>query len=198
MEQQQRLDLQQRQLESLNKGLGAALAAPVVSQCPKAAACPKVPETSSKMVVGGLEQVWLPDLEMALTARIDTGAETSSLDARNIELFERDGKRWVRFEVLNPQSGEPVRLERRLKRTVGIVQSGAAKTMRRPVVRMEIVIGNNDQTAEFTLIDRSHLDYQVLVGRSILKDVMVVDVSRKNVAPYVVSEKSSGSAGAGK
>ena len=47
-----------------------------------------------------------------------------------------------------------------------------------------ITIGHISQTAEFTLSDRSHLDYQVLVGRNILQDMMVVDVSRKNIAPY--------------
>jgi hypothetical protein len=50
-------------------------------------------------------------------------------------------------------------------------------------VVLGIVVGNVRQTAEFTLSNRSHLDYQVLVGRNILSDVMVVDVSRVNVAP---------------
>ena len=196
-EQQHRLDLQQQQLESLSQGVGKKTpeALPVVSNCPRSVACPSPEKVSNKLVVGQLEQVWLSGPELALTARIDTGAETSSLDARNIELFERDGRRWVRFEIINQVTGTPQLLERRLKRTVGIHQSGGTENKRRPVVKMGIVIGRSNQTAEFTLTDRSHLDYQVLIGRSILKDVMMVDVSKKNIAPYVLPKKSPDSAG---
>jgi len=191
-EQQRRLDLQQQQLEFLSQVSAekTPAAPPVVNNCPKVAACPPPTQVSNKLVVGQLEQVWLPDPALALTARIDTGAETSSLDARNIELFERDGKRWVRFEIINPVTGAPESLERRLKRTVGISQAGSSATKRRPVVKMSIVIGRSNQTAEFTLSDRSHLGYQALIGRNILKDVMIVDVSKKNIAPYVLPKKS--------
>ncbi len=196
-EQQRRLDQQQQQLESLSQGPGkkAPETLPVVSNCPKPVACPSPEKASNKMVVGQLEQVWLSGPELALTARIDTGAETSSLDARNIELFERDGRRWVRFEIINPATGKAESLERRLQRTVGIHQSGITETKRRPVVKMGIVLGRSNQAAQFSLSDRSHLGYQVLIGRNILKDVMVVDVSKKNIAPYVLPEKSPDSAG---
>jgi hypothetical protein len=192
-EQQRRLELQQQQLESLSQGLGKKspeVVSTVVNNCPKPVACPSPEKASNKLVVGQLEQVWLSDPELALTARIDTGAETSLLYARNINLFERDGKRWVRFELINPATGAPASLERRLKRTVGISQAGSSATKRRPVVKMGIVIGRSNQTAEFTLSDRSHQEYQALIGRNILKDVMIVDVSKKNIAPYVLPKKS--------
>ena len=143
------------------------------------------PEEPGKLVVGQMEKVWLPNMEIELQARIDTGAETSSLDARNIELFERNSSRWVRFEISHPVTGETLQLERKLKRRVLIVQSNSPEPERRPVVKLSVTIGHINQTAEFTLSDRSHLDYQLLVGRNILQDVMVVDVSKKNVAPYV-------------
>jgi hypothetical protein len=197
-EQQQQLNQQQRQLQSLAERLAKAPAQPVIRDCPPVVPCPKPKETSPKLVVGALEEIWLPDLKFALTARIDTGAETSSLDARNIELFERDGRRWVRFEVNNPGTGQPESLERRLRRTVGVHQPGTAEPTRRPVVRMGVVIGRSNQTAEFTLSDRSHLGYQVLIGRNILKDVMVVDVSKQNIAPYVLPKAAPENAGAGR
>ena len=55
------------------------------------------------------------------------------LDARNIELFERDGKRWVRFEIMNPETGMPMSLKRRLNRTVGIVLGGSEKLKDAPL-----------------------------------------------------------------
>ncbi|MFT6275158.1 MAG: hypothetical protein ACJAZ0_001252 [Halioglobus sp.] len=149
-----------------------------------------VPETEpTKLIVGRREQVWLEDFQLALPARVDTGAETASLDGRNIELFERNGKRWVRFDILHPQSGEAVRLEKRLKRIVSIVQSNSSEPERRPVIKLGIAIGSIKQSAEFTLSNRSHLDYQMLIGRNILKDVMIVDVSKTNVVPLVSDEQ---------
>lgn len=149
-------------------------------------ACSGDGDVSGKLLVGQLEQVWLPNLGLALPGRIDTGAETASLDARNIELFERNGRRWVRFEIMHPETGEPLPMERRLKRMVTIVQSNSAEAERRPVIKLGITIGHISQTAEFTLTNRSHLDYQLLIGRNILQDVIIVDVSKKNIAPYAL------------
>jgi hypothetical protein len=142
-------------------------------------------------MVGQLEQVWLQNLQLALPARIDTGAETASLDARNIELFERNGRRWVRFEIQHPETGDAIQMERKLKRMVAIIQSNTAESERRPVIKLGVTIGHISQTAEFTLSDRSHLDYQLLIGRNILQDVMLVDVSEKNIAPYVIPKNNN-------
>jgi hypothetical protein len=197
-EQLQRQEQQMQQQEQALQALARAVAPPAentetvktveVMAAPEACvaepALSPAPERPAKLVVGELEEVWLENLQLALPARIDTGAETASLDARNIEVFERDGRRWVRFEIVHPVSGEPVPMERRLKRMVSIIQANSPEAERRPVIKLGITIGHISQTAEFTLSDRSHLDYQVLVGRNILQDVMVVDVSRKNIAPY--------------
>ena len=186
-EQRRQLELQQQHLVLMSQDIDEAFKGLVVANCPRAEACPAPLQSSGKMRVGALETIWLPDLDLALIARIDTGAKTSSIDASNIELFERDGKRWVRFEILDPISDELVSLERRLKRTVGIVQSGTQE------VKMSVLIGDLEQIAEFSLNSGSHRSYQAVIGRSILKDVMIVDVSRKNIAPYIGSQTSSAS-----
>lgn len=193
--QQHQLEQQEQNLLALNTSLKKALGNSKAKACPKATACPAVPETYNKTVVGGLEQVWFPELGLALTARIDTGVATATLDTQEIEEFERDGKPWVRFSIINPETEQPEVLERRLVTTIGIQKVGSDKVTRRPVVKMGIVIGQNQQTAEFGLSNRSHTTYQVKIGRNILKDVMVVDVSKKNIAPYVIPEKSPDSTG---
>jgi hypothetical protein len=151
-----------------------------VASCPP----PAFTDDHTKILVGQREQVWLQDLKLSLPARIDTGAETASLDAHNIELFERNSRNWVRFDIVHPETGEPLQLERKLKRHALILQANSSEPERRPVIKLGITIGSVSQTAEFTLSNRSHLDYQILVGRNILKDVMVVDVSQDNLAPH--------------
>ena len=52
---------------------------------------------AEKTVYGLNEQVSLPELKLEVTAKLDTGAETASLSARDISRFKRNGKTWVRF-----------------------------------------------------------------------------------------------------
>ena len=187
------LDRQQQQLDALSAGVAAATAGAVGVAAPVAGdeTCVQPQESSATLMEGQLEQVWLQNLQLALPARIDTGAETASLDARNIELFERNGRRWVRFEILHPESWDALQMERKLKRLVALVPSTTAESERRPVIKLGVTIGHISQTAEFTLSDRSHLDYQLLIGRNILQDVMLVDVSERNIAPYVIPQNTN-------
>jgi hypothetical protein len=189
--QAQQLQLQLQEMQSMGAQLDQAQKARKASARPVPVACPKAQKGSAKPVVGYVEQVWFPDLELALSARVDTGVETSSLDAQNIQEFERDGKRWVRFEIVDPKTTQPVSLERKLKRSVGSSSGSAGETVHRPVVQLGVIIGRSDQTAEFVLYDRSHKTYQLKVGRNILQDLMVVDVSKKDVAPYVIPNKTT-------
>lgn len=171
-------------LGRLEKSLTVERSPPPVPSCPKVEA-----ELASKLIVGRNEQVWLEDFQISLAARIDTGAETASLDARNIEEFERDGDAWVRFDIVQPDSKELLTLEREIERVTRILQSSSDEAERRPVIDLGITIGDVRQRAEFTLSDRSHLDYQMLIGRNILRDLMIVDVGKVNVAPVKAKDK---------
>jgi hypothetical protein len=112
-------------------------------------------------------------------ARIDSGAETSSIDARNITRFERDGSNWVRFDVPVPGTDKFVTLEKEISRRVRVIQASADEAERRVVVELQFFIGDHRQVAEFTLADRTNLTYEVLIGRNILRDVMLVDVGKE-------------------
>jgi hypothetical protein len=139
--------------------------------------------TSSKIIVGAVEQIVLTPPGILFPALMDTGAETSSLDARDISRFERDGERWVRFDVPDPETGEMITVEQPLQRRARILQSSSDEFERRLVVELSFSFQGITQIAEFTLTDRSHLSYPVLIGRNILKDVMVVDVGRSTTTP---------------
>lgn len=55
--------------------------------------------SNNLVVLGAVENIQLEKIDQRYSARIDTGSTTSSLNAINIKEFEREGKRWVRFNL---------------------------------------------------------------------------------------------------
>lgn len=147
--------------------------------------------SADKQVIGSTEDIYISPPGIVLPARIDTGATTSSLNGRNIERFERNGERWVRFIIVNPNDGSEIPLERKVVRHVHIIQAIQDEAERRPVVELGVTVGKTTQTAQFTLSDRRHLEFPILIGRNILMDIMVVDVSQSNIAPPVLPAEPS-------
>ncbi|MGL5335349.1 MAG: RimK/LysX family protein [Enterovibrio sp.] len=147
---------------------------------------------ANKAVLGEIEWVWLDNTQSNFRARVDTGATTSSINATDVQEFERDGKTWVRFNIANHSAlaGEPklTPVEVMVKRWVKIRQSAADELERRPVVELQLRLGNLHEKAQFTLADRSQLTYPLLLGREFFKDLAVVDVSKAYIQPKFVAE----------
>ncbi|MDX1564000.1 MAG: ATP-dependent zinc protease [Phycisphaeraceae bacterium] len=153
-----------------------------------------IAQTHPLCVVGAVEVVHIEQIDLSLPARVDTGAASSSIDARDIETFERDGEKWVRFTVparpldrpFDPKEDQwpenrprpkPVTCERPIAKTVVII-SPDEPDEKRYEVRMSVVIGDKRIAEQFTLNNRSKLNYGVLLGRSLLSGKALVDVSR--------------------
>ena len=157
--------------------------------CPASVAppAPKLPPQESpvvdKQIVGLREQVLLTGLDILMPTRINTNVANSVLDARNIQMFERNSEEWVRFTVLNPETQEPHVLERKRLKFQNVANSVNPAGERRPVVEMRFTIGKLTQKGEFILSDRSTSEFPLLIGRNLLRDVMLVDVSGNNLAP---------------
>ena len=134
------------------------------------------PKPSELQVLGWVENAYVPATGTALKAKLDTGAETSSLDSRVIKKFRKEGKRWVRFAVTDRESGEEFVLVRERVRTIGVVQHDGTKQTR-PVVIMKICIAGTPLETEVSLIDRSEFLYPLLVGRTALATFALVDSS---------------------
>jgi hypothetical protein len=132
-------------------------------------------------IFGWAEPVVLVEAGFQLEAKLDTGAETSSLDAVDIRRFRRKGKSWVRFSVEDHDKGELVRLERPLLRRVSIKRH-EGKSQRRPVVSLTVCLGVHRRKVEFSLIDRSEFVYPVLLGRSALAGIAIVDPDEVNLS----------------
>ena len=131
-------------------------------------------DTYDLQILGWVENAQLLDPGLELKAKLDTGAETSSLDARVLKKFRRAGKRWVRFAVTDRDTGEEFVMVRERVRTIGVVQHDGSRQTR-PVVMLEICIAGQMLTTEVSLIDRSEFNYALLLGRSALASFALVD-----------------------
>ncbi len=182
---EQLLQHEQLSTQTILEAIEKKVEKPVCPPTPPQPVCPTLEDTGrsdrlkGKVVVGEVEKFYLAEPGLVYTARIDSGAETSSIDARNITRFERDGSNWVRFDVPVPGTDELVTMEKEISRRVRIIQASAEDSERRVVVELQFAIGDHKQVAEFTLADRSNLTYEVLIGRNVLRDVMLIDVGKE-------------------
>ncbi len=192
--------------QAATSGPGAAMSRiavdPRPKECPAAAApaCPKPkpvvvekvivrtlevpveiePQTAGELglpIVGAVEWVTVQPPGLRLEARIDTGAETSSIHAEDVELVEKDGKRYVRYTLRDPETGEAYPLESRVRRRV-LIKQEEDQHDRRYVVRMWVALGEARLHIDVTLANRAGMDYPLLIGRNMLTDVAIVDVAR--------------------
>lgn len=132
-----------------------------------------------KQPVGWRELVSLPDLtDRRIPAKIDTGARTSSLHAIEIERFEVDGAQMVRFLLdLGGNEVQPVTCEvpRADHRTI---TSSNGEQQDRFIIKTDLLLGTTRFRAEFSLADRSDMQFPILIGRTALRSRFLVDCGR--------------------
>jgi hypothetical protein len=162
---------------------GLLVDASLAAEAPSSAHSPAssaTPQPKQKLVMGWLESIFIKPWNRRLTAKLDTGAKTSSLHADHIEHFSKNGEDWVRFDLGDTEDKklQPVTAEKPLVRTVNIKCKGEdCQPSKRDVVLLTVCKNGKDYEAEFNLVDRSNFNYPVLLGRSFLKDVALVDAS---------------------
>jgi hypothetical protein len=127
--------------------------------------------------VGWREWLALPDLGIAaIKAKVDTGARTSSLHVERQEEFQRDGQRWVRFEMApaSRRRRRPLVCEARVVDERYVTDSGGARAMRL-FIRTRITMGMHDWDIEMNLTDRRAMLFPMLLGRTAMAGRMQVD-----------------------
>lgn len=129
--------------------------------------------------IGWCELVDLPELGLhAMHAKIDTGANTSSLHATRIKQFERDDEQWVRFRSPRsighaPRDCEAKLLERRQ------ITSSNGSVQNRYVIETVVRLGPLIWRAQITLANRATMAFPVLVGRRVLKRGFLVNSGKR-------------------
>ena len=144
---------------------------------------------AEKTVYGLNEYAQLNDIDLQVAAKLDTGAKTASLSARDIKHFKRNGESWVRFYLaIDDAHAHPI--ERPLARVSKIKRRAddrdpddEKKYSARPVISLDVCMGASLRTIEVNLTDRSAFQYPLLIGSEALKRFdALVDPSLKYAA----------------
>ena len=133
-----------------------------------------------KAILGCEEWVTLDELNIpSIKARVDSGAKTSSIQAKNIKRITRKGEAWVTFDVNPIQDNLSlyVSCEAKIVDT-RIVKSSSGETQKRFVIKTRIKLGSNAFEIELTLAERDGMEYLMLLGREALIERYLVDASQ--------------------
>jgi hypothetical protein len=130
-----------------------------------------------KLILGGVERFLLPKLDTQITARVDTGATLSSISAHNVQIYEQNNVVHASFDMATDNGLTSVKIP--VQKFIQVKQQAEPKPATRPVILLEIKLGSITGEFEFSLSDRSHLSSKALIGRNILRQQGVVDVSQQ-------------------
>jgi len=112
--------------------------------------------------------------------KLDSGALTSSMQAEDIETFERGDENWVRFTLEVEDEASDDVISRTVERPVhrDFNATGAGGEDYRKVVLMKVCIGTTIYEEQFSLEDRDDMIYPVLLGRRTIQTLGDIDVTK--------------------
>jgi hypothetical protein len=137
----------------------------------------------NKTLAGWREWTALPDLGIpALKAKLDTGARTSALHAFDIEEITQNGVKKVRFGI------HPLRKRNDIEifcvaDIVGrrTVKDSGGHATKRYVIAATMLLGEIERTIEITLTKRDNMIFRMLLGRTALRDDVIVDPAQSYI-----------------
>lgn len=139
-------------------------------------------------LIGRAEKVNLPQLSVfKVPAKIDTGADASSIWAHSIKKIETNLQVIFFGPESNYYNGE-VHTFLPNEYTITRVSNSFGHREIRYKVKLKISIKNRLINGNFTLADRSSKLYPILIGRSLIRHKFLVDVTKGS--PLVVEEKT--------
>ena len=126
---------------------------------------------NEKIIFGFIEKATLVDKDLTLSAKLDTGAKSASLNATKINQIEVEGKPYLNFTVPSKEGDIQFKCEYvgdvNIKIRAGEAQTSLLlrKSIQRPVVLMRIRLGMKERVIRVNLTNRKRFIYPLLLGR---------------------------------
>ena len=141
---------------------------------------------NEKIIYGYIEKATLVSKDLTLSAKLDTGAKSASLNATHINEIEVEGKPYLSFIVPSKEGDIEFKCEHVGEVNIKIragetpVNPLLRKSIQRPVVLMRIKLGDKEQVIRVNLTNRRRFIYPLLLGReAIIAFDGVIDPSLK-------------------
>lgn len=141
--------------------------------------------------IGAVDLIDLPELGWnQVPVRVDTGAATSAIHCASVKIYKEGNDTYLQFQ-LDSKRGAPKRsfISRDFKETW--VRNTSGITEKRFVIKTQVVVFGRKIRTEFTLANRKKMNYPILLGRKLLKDRFIVDVSRKDLSFQYQQDKKN-------
>jgi len=135
---------------------------------------------TTRITIGWREWVEMPEFDVIeVKAKVDTGADNSSLHAFNIEPFSKAGIPHVRFEIHPRQrkSKPSISCEAEVVKERTVKNPGG-RTELRPVIRTRLKVAGREIDALINLTTRDEMTFRMLLGRRSVRKDFLVDPAR--------------------
>lgn len=133
-------------------------------------------------IIGRIDRIDMPEFGLSnIPAKIDTGANRSSIHCSEIEIKVIDGIDYLEFHIpLDTSHGiNTFRTNKFFKKKI---RSSSGHSEERYVITTTVVIMNRKIKTTFSLANRTEMNYPILLGRKALKSKFLVDVSQEDLS----------------
>ena len=144
-------------------------------------------------IIGWKEWCSIPDIGIpAIKVKVDTGAKTSCIHAYDIERFDDNGVKSVRFKVHPLQKNERLEIECSAPLyDYRNVTSSNGEREKRYVIKEPLILGSQTYDIEITLSSRHEMQFRMLLGRDALTQFQVVVDTTKSFTRGKISNAPS-------
>jgi hypothetical protein len=149
-----------------------------------------MPSNKRLKLIGRREYIDFPELNIFhIEAKIDTGAYTSALHCKDINIKRINGKDVLCFKLLDETHPEYNEQEHCFEDFIQKnIKSSSGEKELRYVIKTLIIIGRKRIRTMVSLTDRANMRYPVLIGRKMIKNKFIIDVAQIHTGGFLYSK----------
>lgn len=142
-----------------------------------------------KLTIGRIDKIDLPEFGLEnIEAKIDTGANRSSIHCSRIEHRDFDGVDSIVFSIPLDNNDDET-LFHSSDFTTKNIRSSSGHVEERYIIKTTVVLFGKQIKTSFSLTDRTEMKFPILLGRKLLASRYIVDVDLTNLSHQLKNNK---------
>ena len=133
-------------------------------------------------IIGGTDKIDLPNFNLVdIPAKIDTGANRSSIHCSSIKKIIENGIEQIEFHIPSESTigKNIIRVDSFQQKKI---KSSSGHVEERYIINTIVVLFGRRIKTSFSLTNRSEMKFPILLGRKILNKKFLVDVSLRDLS----------------